>query len=133
METLVSEIDPEFRPHLAELRGRLAETLDTKPTLEWRGLAWHWCEHYTLQSDCMLLELRLIPDPKLPRVAMTLSKRFFEQCPPQKLHRNLQAGLGSASCIGPRVWCEWAVPTPEVAEQLFRLVEQAVGEEAKKR
>lgn len=127
IEMLMGEIDPAMRQIFADLRDRVLSTLGRKPRLEWMGITWHWCETLTPAEGGMISTVRLVPDPAAPRVAVTISRRFFELHPPATLPKALLAGLTEAPCIGNQSWCEWRVTSKEMGEAIAELIERATG------
>ncbi len=122
MDSLLGAIDPAAAEHFIAMRRRVLAELGRKPKLEWMGITWRWCETIIPADAGPLSAVYLVPDPGGPRVALTLSRAFFDQHPPAALPRTLHAGLGDATCIGGLTWCEWVVGARETAEAVFQLI-----------
>jgi len=125
IKAMIGELDPTVRGLYEDLRNSLLETLGVKPRLEWMGITWNWCETVAIEDGGLLSAVHLIPDPENPRVAIALSTVFFEKYPPSKLPKALHAGLGNATCVGHRSWCEWALSSNEAVDSIQQVIELA--------
>ena len=127
IKTLLSELEPSICPLVEELRRSIAEKLDKKPRIEWMGITWHWCESTTPENAGMLSAVHLVPDPDNPRIALTLSRVFFDDHPPSKLPKPLHSGLSNATCVGHQTWCEWSITNQESKDAILQIIDQAIG------
>lgn len=130
MPMLLDQLKPEHRAALESVRAWLSTHLDIRPKLDYSGIAWHWNERYELTPPVggSLRCVCIIPDPELPRVAISCDRQFFDAHPLSSIPKTLHAGLGDGICVGPLAWCTWAISSADLAPAITDLLEQMLGD-----
>ncbi|MBL4591275.1 MAG: hypothetical protein JKY96_04880 [Phycisphaerales bacterium] len=124
-KALLAEMDKEQGSLFDKAYQELADATGSSPSLTWMGLPWCWSYAYACPSSALIETVYLLPDPNSPKIALSIRSTFFEQNPPDTLHKALHAGIASGVLINHQTWCQWEIAPPELLGPIVDLIRSA--------